>query len=117
MRRLLVAGGLLLVGCPGSPGDSDTDPIPTGEDRVADILALTPSPGAGQGAFTSNCTSCHPADGSQGVGPAMSVAVPQLTDTEIVEVVLEGAMGMPTFDHLDDQAIANVLGFLRDTWD
>lgn len=117
MRRVLVAAGLALAGCPGSPSDSDTDPIPTEEDRVADVLALTPNPGAGQGAFTANCTSCHPADGSQGVGPALSVAVPQLTDEEIVQVMLDGSFGMPTFDHLADQELANVLGHLRATWD
>lgn len=111
MRRALLL--LALAGCPGD----DTGTPPTDEpSRVDAILALTGDAARGQNVFDSNCTACHPG-GAQGVGPALTVAVPTFTDEELVGIVLDGANGMPTFDHLQDAAIADLLAHLRAEFD
>lgn len=116
--RWAVVAALALAGCPGGPTDTDdTDDTDAPTDRVAAILALTGEVASGEDLFPSNCVACHPSDGSQGTGAALSVVVPASTDDELAHTILNGAPSMPDFDYLDDQEIADLMAFLRSEFD
>ena len=119
LRIIALLTGALLGGCDDKGGDSgDT----TGEEggtgsRTDAILALSGDSAAGEAVFTANCTSCHPADGSEGFGPALSEEVPEHSDEDILDQVINGEGSMPPFgDALTDQQMADLLAYLRATF-
>jgi cytochrome c551 len=97
------------MGCEGAKdGDGGDD------DRVSTILALEGDAAAGQGLYESQCLACHAADGTGGVGPAVTEveAVPEDTIAQI----LEGGEGMTSYASLPDQDIANVYAYMVETF-
>jgi len=106
MNRAILAWALMLGACGGDEAN---------DDRIAAILELDGDVAAGATGYASNCASCHGADGEGGTGPAMADAV-TLSDEDIVDVVLNGVGGMPGFDSLEDQEIADILAFVTDTF-
>lgn len=93
--------------CAGGSKDETTDE-PTD--------AIVGDATAGGTVYSNNCAGCHSADGSGGSGPSLIAEVPELSDDEITTAVLEGKGGMPSFD-LDDQEMADLLAYLRDSFD
>lgn len=73
----------------------------------------------GQTIFSSNCSSCHGAEGQGLVGPALA-GNRYLQRTEgVITTILGGRPehGMPSFaGQLDDQQIAAVATFIRNSW-
>lgn len=70
---------------------------------------------AGETVYATTCAGCHGTDGEGGTGPAMTDEVPELTDEEIEDVILNGAGTMAPVD-LIDQDRADVIAYLRATF-
>lgn len=98
---------LSLMACGGSG---------TGDDGRGALL-LTGDPQRGAQIFATVCAPCHGADGSgttQGVD--LTEHVPGHTDEELVGFLAHGEGRMPDPGLPDDQAIADVLAYLRATF-
>ncbi len=104
MHSRVLLACLFLVAC--STGDEDVDAI----------LALTGDQVAGEQVYLDNCATCHLDDGSGDVGPSLIDHVPHHDDSILVETILNGKGGMPAFDTLTDQEVADVLSYLRATF-
>jgi cytochrome c oxidase subunit 2 len=103
MRWSLLVG---LIGCGGSE-----EP-----DRVAEILALDGDAIAGADVYDAECAACHGLNGEGGVGPPLA-SVARLAPEDIVRSVIEGVgSGMPAFDRLPDQDVADVLVYITESF-
>jgi cytochrome c551 len=109
MRTLWMASALVAVGC-GGEGSQST------EERVDAIVALEGDVAAGEAIYDAECASCHGAEGEGGVGPAMEEVVAGHDEWAMVDVLVRGVGGMPSFDDLDDQSIADVTAYSQATW-
>lgn len=90
--------------------------VACGDSRVDDVLALSGDVANGAEVYDSSCAICHGDDGQGDIGSDLTTVVPTLSDEEIVEILLDGISGttMPAFSEaLDDQAIADVLAYIR----
>lgn len=89
------------VACDGGGGS---------EDRATTILGLTGDAANGETVYADNCATCHGADATGGIGPA--IAGKELD--EIVETSLVGVGDeMPAFDTLADQDIADLAAYVN----
>ena len=89
----------LLVACNGEDGGSDTA-LPEG-DAIA-----------GAELYTSNCSSCHGADGEGGFGPSLQGTTDHHTEAELADVILNGeGEDMPGFN-FSDQEVADVIAHM-----
>jgi mono/diheme cytochrome c family protein len=103
MTRLTVlalAALVSLVACAGGEVD---------EARADDILALEGDAASGATLFTANCQSCHGADAQSG---SAGQDLPSKTEDVVVDTVLSGTTGMPSFSSLEDQEIADIVAHL-----
>lgn len=91
---------------------SETTSAPIAEGADFDLLYSR-----GQGGFQSNCSSCHGAAGQGDAGPAL-VGNDLLADTrDIVRTVIHGYSYMPPFgDVLNDDQVAAILTYIRNSW-
>ena len=108
MRNLiLILGSLLvMVGCSDKSGDSGGSADSGGS-----------SGGEGAALYSSNCASCHGADGEGGVGPSLVDNVPGSSESELTEVVTDGTGLMPPFgSSLSEEEIEAVVQFLLSEW-
>lgn len=97
----------LVLPPPGGGGD---------EDRIDTILALSPDLADGEAAFTRTCAPCHdPAGAEDRVGPALAAWVQAEDARATVNVIVNGQGIMPA-QNLDDQAVADVVGWMTDQW-
>ncbi len=103
--RTLLAASVLLLGL-AACGGRDPD----------DILALDGDPAAGAEVFASRCARCHGDDG-RGTerGPDLAEEVPDASDEDLVDQIVNGGWDMPAID-VTDQEAADVLAFLRETF-
>jgi mono/diheme cytochrome c family protein len=111
---LLVAVGLL-AGCDDFVIDT------TGGDgsgsRSDAILALTGDATAGDLVFDDHCIACHDKAGvADQVGPALGPAVASAEDAALVSVILDGSGAMPAQNISDDQDVADLLAWMRQTF-
>ena len=81
--------------------------------RIDDVLALEGDEASGAELYASSCASCHGDDGSGGVGPSLIANVPDQSDDELVDTLLNGPESMPSFADLEDQELADILAYLR----
>ena len=91
---LLVA--LALVGCGENP-------------RIAEIEALVGDAETGAPLYEANCRWCH---GSNGRG-AHSMYPGGTLSPYLIETILEGLSGMPSFDNLSNQEIADIVAYIE----
>ncbi len=91
---LLVA--LALVGCGENP-------------RIAEIEALVGDAETGAPLYEANCRWCH---GSNGRG-AHSMYPGGTLSPNLIETILEGLSGMPSFDNLSNQEIADIVAYIE----
>ncbi len=88
------------------------------EERAARILAATGEPSRGAALFATNCARCHGADGTGDFGPNLYDRVPMRDDDTLARRLLLGLGPMPAWDSvLSDQELADLLAFLRATFD
>jgi cytochrome c oxidase subunit II len=75
----------------------------------------------GETVYIAECAACHMEDGtgSDGIFPAL-VDNPLVLDDDpgpVIEIVLYGRGAMPSFgERLDDEQIAGVVTYIRNTW-
>lgn len=99
-RSILAAIAVFsVVGCEGGKDSA----IPAGDAT------------AGEAVFTSACTSCHGSDGSGGSGPSLYDEVPEKSDADLQDIVLNGYDDMPAIA-LDDTEYGDLLAYMRDTF-
>ena len=62
---------------------------------------------------------CHGADGrGTAQAPSLYERVPPLEDTEVLATLINGKNGgMPAWGHFSDRQLADILGYLRFTFD
>ncbi len=95
---LLIA---FLVGCTG--GDDTGEPI---------VGSAT----AGEALYAA-CASCHGVDGAGTEAyPSLIEEIPEKSDAEITDIVLNGTGSMAGYPDFDDQDIADLLAYLRATF-
>src|SRR6185503_5535221 len=102
LRWAVLVGGLLtLAGCNGKDGDTGS---------------LTGDPVAGEAVFGDTCAVCHGADGAgMNNAPSLAVEVPDQTDAELEDIILNGYGDMAAQD-LTDQEVADVIAYCRETF-
>ena len=67
---------------------------------------------AGADLYTSNCSSCHGADGEGGFGPALTHSTHELSEADLADVIVNGqGDDMPGFN-VSDQEVADVIAYL-----
>lgn len=81
------------------------------------VLALTGDATAGADVFAGSCgqSTCHAADGSGGEGVDLREHIPEHTDAQLVELMIDGEGEMPATG-LTAQEEADVLAYLRETF-
>src|SRR5271156_878617 len=82
------------------------------------LHAQQPAPPPGAAVFTSNCATCHGADGRGGEHApniATSPEVQHLDDRDLAGIVRNGipGAGMPAFSSLPGQQVDEVVSYLR----
>ena len=86
--------------------------------RVENVLGLEGDAAMGAMYFAENCARCHGADGTGDFGPNLYERVPMRDDETLVRRILLGIGPMPAWDSVfDDQGVADIRRFLRDTFD
>jgi mono/diheme cytochrome c family protein len=74
------------------------------------ILGLDGDANNGKDVYESNCQGCHGEDGASGT---VNRNIRESSETELVDVVLNGEDEMPSFaDTLSEQEIADVLAYV-----
>jgi cytochrome c oxidase subunit 2 len=106
LKLALSAGVVLISGCAageGEGGGTDQDLIATGET-----------------VYSQNCARCHGSEGAGSGGDFPPLVGSDLVtgDPEpVIEIVVDGQGAMPAFgDELDDEEIAAVVSYIRNTW-
>lgn len=95
----------LVGGCHG-PEDGD----------VRGVLALDGTAAEGGQHFTTCAVAtCHGADGKVGDGPNLAETVPEWNDEELAQIIKYG-FGDMGGSELPDQAIADLMAYLRETY-
>lgn len=119
MNRLLQTSIISLsLGVFGACGGEDDDGN-GGTGRAEEILALTGDANAGSASFsTCASSSCHGSDGTAG-GNAdrnLAVKVPSMTEAQLVDVILNGSGDMAAQSQLENQDIADIVAYLKETF-
>ena len=57
---------------------------------------------------------CHGSDGDSGPAPDLSRVTPSKSNCDLARIVLNGTMRMPSFSHLSDQQIADLIAHARE---
>lgn len=101
--------------------DSSADVGAPANPRAAAILSLGGNAEAGEQVYLSECEPCHRVDGTGatngGIGKDLTDWLPRNEDSAAVDAILNGRTGMLAYDFLTDQEIADVLAYIRATFD
>jgi mono/diheme cytochrome c family protein len=106
---------LFLVACDGGDKTGETGAGDTGDTAGGDSFDAAAE-------FSSNCAGCHNADGSGGndiggqISADLRVAVPAMTDEEILDVFENGNGNMPKQFAGDSATQEAMLAYLRSTF-
>ncbi len=91
---------LLLAACSGASDDTAS--------------ALVGDATAGAALYTTNCSSCHGADGEGVSGPAMAEIASEFDDAGVEDAIVNGTDGgMPAFPSLTAQDVADLVAYVR----
>lgn len=94
---------------PDAAADAGPSDARSPEQRAAEISDLTPNAANGKIVYETHCIDCHGADGESGsVGKRIVGEALTKRDEAILQVV-QGGNGMPSFAHLTDQEIVDVI--------
>ena len=91
---------LLIAGC----GPSD---------RALRIAKISGDSDVGEMKYNEMCARCHGEDGRGGRGYNLIKHRRAHDDAELIDTILEGGGGMPSFKHLEDQTIADIISHIR----
>ena len=112
---LTLSAALFIPACNEEDDDEAGNVDPA---RVEAILGLTGDASAGQTIYARcSVSSCHGTDGASGPAgtPALTEEVPEQSDEKLVQIVIGGYGSMPA-QPMEDQDMANLLAYLRDTF-
>jgi mono/diheme cytochrome c family protein len=85
--------------------------------RALAILNLEGDASVGSARFQKSCSTCHGAEGAgTGAAPSLYDRVPKLDDEGLAAILLSGRAPMPSWSHLDNQELADVIAFLRENF-
>lgn len=90
-----------------------SDAASTSSDRVATIDALTGDVTRGKGLYEAQCLDCHGANGRSGSASVDVGAFGKQDPKGAMAQILEGGGGMPAFDTLSDQDVADLVAYLN----
>jgi mono/diheme cytochrome c family protein len=112
VRSTCLAALLALTAC-GSAGGTDA-----GSTRTDTLGALTGDATAGKTVFDANCASCHKVDGTGTPPnfPALASSAKTWTKPQFFTILLEGKGLMASYKTLSDQQLANVVEYVRTTF-
>ena len=96
LKVLVLGTTSLLIGCGENP-------------RIVEIEALSGDAVAGATLYEANCRLCH---GSNGRGAHTMYPGGSLSP-DLIETILEGLSGMPSFDNLSNQEIADIVAYIE----
>ena len=90
--------------------------------RVAEIEAIAGDAVTGEPLYIDNCSTCH---GVDGLGGTVDHAIVESSDGhghshgdgQIIRRILNGGGGMPAFDSLSNQEIADIIAHLHELED
>lgn len=114
---LTLSAALFLPACNEGEGEDDEGGN-VDSARVDAILALSGDATAGQTTFARcSVSSCHGNGGDAPISgtPALSDEVPGQSDGQLIQVVIGGYETMPA-QPMEDQEMADLLAYLRDTF-
>ena len=81
------------------------------ERRALRIAELSGDPNVGEPLYNEMCSRCHGVSGRGGAGLNLIEHRDGHEDAELIDTVLEGGSGMPSFKRLEDQEIAGQQSF------
>ena len=58
------------------------------------------------------CSNCHGSDGRGGRGVNLIEHRDGHDEAELIDMILEGGNGMPSYQHLEDQLIADIISYI-----
>ncbi len=102
----------MIAGEVGFFESSDRDAV---RPRIEHVLSLDGDAAAGADSFAGTCAACHGAGGEgSDWAPNLFERVPGRADDSIVQTLIQGRGGMPSWgDRFDDQQLADLLAHLR----
>ena len=83
-------------------------------ERALNIAELSGDPEVGKTHYNDLCARCHGEDGRGGRGLNLIKHRKHHDDAELIDTVLEGGGGMPSFGYLEDQLIADIISHIRE---
>lgn len=95
----------------GDSGETDDHGHDDGDDGSSGGGDAT----AGEAVYAASCAGCHGSSGEGVSGPAMMDVVPHHSETEIIDVVMNGSGGMPGVVS-DETDAADVAAYCKATW-
>lgn len=83
-----------------------------------DAAALATAMTAGEAGYRQNCMGCHGANGEGGIGFRLDGNPVTQTQSGVVNMIILGypEHGMPPFGRLDDETIAAIATYVRNSW-
>lgn len=114
-----------------SPAPGKSLELATQKDTTTDLLLTDKFREPGAVIYMENCTVCHRMDGAgvPRIFPALNqnTAITAQNAQSVIQVTLEGgkmpntpadrmAFAMPGFNHLSDEEVAQVINFIRNSW-
>jgi cytochrome c551 len=114
LRLAFLALPALLVACGGSA--KDTAGTDTSTDTATGTSTATDSSADGAVLYSTYCASCHGANGQGGSGnPSLRDEVPETSDAELRDVILNGDGRMPAISVPSDD-LPVLIAYLRTTF-
>ena len=113
---LTLSAALFLPACNEEEDDDEGGNVDSA--RVDAILGLSGDATAGQTVFARcSVSSCHGTGGDMPISgtPTLTDEVPEQSDEQLIQVVIGGYEAMPA-QPMEDQQMADLLAYLRDTF-
>ena len=82
-------------------------------DRALRIAKLSGEGETGKPLYNDLCSRCHGLDGRGGKGANLIKHRSHHDDAELIDSVIEGGGGMPSFRSLEDQELADIVRYIR----
>ena len=82
-------------------------------ERALKIAKLNGNAAEGKVYYENKCSRCHGTDGRGGQGLNLIEHRDGHDDAELIDTILEGSGSMPSFNHLEDQEIADIISHIR----
>lgn len=120
LTSTLVIGVLAMISIPGLGRAQEATPAQLSSEQESELVA------AGEEFYGRTCIACHQAGGAGAESDIAFTSYPALNDnafvtvedpTALVQTVLYGRGGMPSFRGLSDKELAGVVSYVRQAWD